>query len=63
MFTFIYDTDIVYIVVVEADFKMDVNLWKKCKKELQKLMCLNYPQIYQVPGSPSLLSILIISQV
>lgn len=62
MFTFIYDTDIVYIVVVEADFKIDANLWKKCKKELQNLICLNYPQIYQ-DGSPSCLSILILPQV
>lgn len=44
MFTFIYDTYIVYIVVVGADFKMDINLWKKCTKELQNLMCLHIPK-------------------
>lgn len=64
MFTFIYDIDIVYIAGVGADFKMDVNMWKRYKKELQKLMCLHYPQKYQeVSGSPSLLSILILPQV
>lgn len=64
MFTFIYDTHIVYIVGVGADFKMDANMWKKYKKELQKSMCLHHPQKYQeVSGSPSLLSTLILPQV
>lgn len=61
MFTFIYDTDIAYIVVVGADFKMDAILWKKWKKELQKVMCLHYPHIYHVwitisPKYPDLIS-------
>lgn len=64
MFTFIYDTHIVYIVGVGADFKMDANMWKKYKKELQKSMCLHHPRKYQeVSGSPSLLSTLILPQV
>lgn len=46
MFTFIYDTYIVYIVVVGADFKMDINLWKKCTKELQNLISPNISSIW-----------------
>lgn len=41
MFTFIYDIDMIYIVVLGADFKMDANMWRRCKKELQKLICLH----------------------
>lgn len=44
MFTFIYGIDMIYIVVLGADFKMDANMWRRCKKGATKINLLALTQ-------------------